>query len=105
MAPLSKRNTVVLLLTVAAPLASIVLFGWLVPSHAHLIAEGGRMARILTGCFILVAATLGYPYRLPDGSRGAVTTQILITILGIFVLFEGIRGWCALRALGIHTPF
>ena len=28
-----------------------------------------------------------------------------LIVVGAFAVFEGIRGWCALRALGLQTPF
>ena len=29
----------------------------------------------------------------------------VLTGVGVFVLFEALRGWCVLRACGVKTPF
>ena len=60
----------------------------------------GRKGRIIRGAGALVVFGIAI-----------ATTQIhlLLTIallvLGIFMLFEALQGWCALRACKIRTPF
>jgi uncharacterized membrane protein HdeD (DUF308 family) len=62
----------------------------------------GRWVRVLSGLAALVAAiVLVFCLPATGGRRLAV---LLLTLAGIFLLFEGLRGWCALRALGIKTP-
>lgn len=29
----------------------------------------------------------------------------ILLAVGAFTLFEGVNGWCAVRAMGFHTPF
>ena len=31
--------------------------------------------------------------------------SIGLFVLGLFSLFEAVRGWCALRAVGFNTPY
>ena len=33
----------------------------------------------------------------------AIWLGVLLSVSGVFVLFEALRGWCALRACGIKT--
>jgi hypothetical protein len=61
------------------------------------IDKHGRMARggfgllflLIAGCLIPVQGTLA----------------LIFLLVGLFSLFESWRGWCAVRACGIKTPF
>jgi hypothetical protein len=35
----------------------------------------------------------------------AIWIGVTVALLGVFVLFEALRGWCVLRACGIRTRF
>ena len=37
-------------------------------------------------------------------SRRILIAGVLLSVIGSFMIFEGVRGWCALRAMGIKTP-
>jgi hypothetical protein len=37
-------------------------------------------------------------------SRRMLVGGTCLCVIGSFMIFEGLRGWCALRALGIKTP-
>ncbi len=58
-----------------------------------------RILRLAFGILLLVlgfkSMGYGYPLYVPMG----------LSLGGAFVLFEGARGWCALKALGLKIPF
>jgi Protein of unknown function (DUF2892) len=55
----------------------------------------GRIARGLVAAVLIFAAIAAFPFSVPLG--------LLLLATGLFVLFEALRGWCALRACGIKT--
>lgn len=59
----------------------------------------GRIIRLALGFLLLVVAYKSRGYEYP------VWVQMGLVIGGSFVLFEGTRGWCALKALGFRVPF
>ena len=61
------------------------------------IDQTGRMARGgLSLIFLLIGGVL-VPYSAP--------LAVIFLLIGLFTLFEALRGWCAVRACGIKTPF
>ena len=68
------------------------------------IDQRGRKARLVGGiavglcgvALIITGALLNSP--------GMLIAGIFLCVTGSFMIFEGARGWCALRALGIKTP-
>ena len=63
------------------------------------IDRKGRWVRIILG---LAAGGSGIWLWV---AREQVFWGIGLIVIGAFAIFEGIRGWCALRALGLQTPF
>ena len=61
------------------------------------IDKTGRVARGGIGIIFLLAAGTLVPYAAP--------LALLFLLVGLFTLFEAARGWCAVRACGIKTPF
>ena len=61
------------------------------------IGNKGRLVRGLGALALLAGAGLGFTVSMWLG--------ILLLASGAFVLFEALRGWCALRACGIKTKF
>lgn len=59
------------------------------------ISFQGRMARGITGAIILIAGII-----LADFTLWAA---IPLVVIGLFCIFEAVRGWCFLRACGIRT--
>jgi len=59
------------------------------------IGAAGRVMRAALAVFLLGAGGLLIQERLVIGA--------LLLGAGVFVLFEALRGWCALRACGIRT--
>jgi len=65
------------------------------PFFSRNIDKKGRLVRGLVALALLVSAGFGF----------AVSVWLSVALLasGIFVAFEALRGWCALRACGIKT--
>jgi hypothetical protein len=61
------------------------------------IDNRGRLVRALMAVGLFVAAGFGF---LVSPWLGAG-----LAALGVFGVFEALRGWCALRACGIRTRF
>ncbi len=69
---------------------------------------------LLVGIALLVASLLSASGPLPDDGAASATASdgesalriggIAACVGGAFMLFEGIMGWCAVRALGFKTP-
>ena len=59
------------------------------------IDNKGRMVRGLGALALLVSAGFG--------SRVSEWLGLVLLALSLFVAFEALRGWCALRACGIKT--
>jgi hypothetical protein len=69
------------------------------------IDNRGRVARIITG--ILTAAVgIGLIAAAQIGSLATWATWAGLGCLagGAFSIFEGLKGWCVVRALGFKTP-
>jgi L-alanine-DL-glutamate epimerase-like enolase superfamily enzyme len=94
-----------LIISAIVLLAAIALLAVVIPVGSHNVNAWGRAARVAIGALVLLVAMLTYPYGLRDDPTKALVWQTVVTILGLFVLVQGINGWCALRALGVHTPF
>ena len=54
----------------------------------------GRIIRGLVAAVLILAAVVAFPV--------SVGLGLLLLVPGLFVLFEALRGWCALRACGIR---
>jgi hypothetical protein len=65
------------------------------PRFTPNIGRKGRLLRGLAGMALLVGAGFGF--------RLSVWLGAMLLASGVFVLFESLRGWCALRACGIKT--
>ncbi len=67
----------------------------------------GKAVRLVIGlCSLLVgAALLGWCWWDPASAPvWALWTGVGASAGGLFAIFEGASGWCALRALGMRTP-
>ncbi len=65
------------------------------PFFSRNIDNKGRLVRGLGALVLLVGAGFGFTVSLWLG--------IALMASGVFVAFEALRGWCALRACGIKT--
>ena len=59
------------------------------------IGSKGRLVRGLGALALLVSAGFGFTL--------SAWLGLVLLASGLFVLFESLRGWCALRACGIKT--
>jgi hypothetical protein len=57
--------------------------------------RNGRFVRGTVAGILMVGALVCFFFLPPLG--------LILLILGLFVLFEAVRGWCVLRACGIKT--
>jgi hypothetical protein len=65
------------------------------------IDSRGRLIRALIGAVFIVAALILVFALPPAGWRRALV--VVLTLGGIFCLFEARAGWCAVRAMGMKT--
>ena len=65
------------------------------PFFSRNIDGKGRLVRGLVALALLVGAGSGFGV--------SVWLGIVLLASGVFVAFEALRGWCALRACGIKT--
>lgn len=69
------------------------------------IDQSGRMLRTTLGIVVAVVGVL-----LLAGNRlgwlpsWSFTTGIAAVLGGGFMIFEGVNGWCVVRAMGFKTP-
>lgn len=63
----------------------------------------GRLLRAMIGLVLLVIALALVFMFPPSGWRRVVV--VILTVGGVFCLFEARAGWCAVRAMGIRTRF
>lgn len=68
------------------------------------IDEHGKKARLLGGVIVDVCGAALLVTGFLTHSLGILIAGIFLDITGSFMIFEGARGWCALRAMGIKTP-
>ena len=65
------------------------------PLFSNNIYNKGRVIRGLGALALLVGAGFGF--------ATSIWLGIALLASGVFVAFEALRGWCALRACGIKT--
>ena len=68
------------------------------------IDQRGRKARIISGAVVNLCGLALIITGVMDGSKLLLGVGILLDVVGSFMVFEGARGWCALRAMGVKTP-
>ena len=67
------------------------------PLFSRNIGNSGRLVRGLGALALIVGAGFGFFV--------SVWLGAVLAVLGVFVLFEALRGWCVMRACGIKTRF
>jgi hypothetical protein len=69
------------------------------------IDQRGRKARLIGGVLVdLCGVALILASVLSANSSAMIAVGIFLSVAGSFMIFEGARGWCALRVMGIKTP-
>jgi hypothetical protein len=59
------------------------------------ISFQGRIARGVIGTLLLIAGIIMADFKL--------WVCITLVVIGLFIIFEAVRGWCLARACGIRT--
>lgn len=67
------------------------------------IDRHGRIARIITGAVMDLCGAVLIVIAVANRSSALLAAGILASVTGSFMIFEGVRGWCVLRALGFKT--
>jgi DUF2892 family protein len=62
---------------------------------ARNIETKGRVVRGLAALVLLLTAIVSFQL--------SIFLGVILLVSGLFVLFEALRGWCALRACGVKT--
>jgi hypothetical protein len=65
------------------------------PLFPRNISNTGRFVRAFGALVLLIASGFGF--------FASVWLGAGLTVSGVFVLFEALRGWCALRTCGLKT--
>lgn len=68
------------------------------------IDRTGRRMRAAMGAGLVVVA-MGWFALMPSAHWAIHGGQALLALGGAFAVFEGLVGWCAIRAMGVKTPF
>jgi hypothetical protein len=67
------------------------------------IKQRGRVLRLLVGFILFFTGTLMFVTSVPAETAYWRAFDLALAALGVFMMFEGIMGWCALRAMGFKT--
>jgi hypothetical protein len=67
--------------------------------RGRLLRTGMGVATDLAGTGLVLGWLLGW---LPDA--WALWTGVAAMLGGAFMIFEGVNGWCVVRAMGFKTP-
>ena len=68
------------------------------------IDQRGRKARLIAGIVADAIGVIAIVVGVMTNQLSAIVGGIICSGAGCFMIFEGIKGWCAVRALGIKTP-
>ena len=65
------------------------------PLFSRNISKTGRLVRGLGALALLLGGGIGFFV--------SIWLGVALSVFGVFVLFEALRGWCLLRACGLKT--
>lgn len=68
------------------------------------IDQRGRRARLISGAVVVLCGGALIVAGLIVASKPLLAVGVFLDVAGAFMIFEGARGWCVLRAMGIKTP-
>lgn len=63
------------------------------------ICRGGRTLRIITGLIFVGDGVFMALYNMPGDGVGSRLLQAFFILAGLFIIYEGAVGWCAIKAL------
>jgi len=67
------------------------------------IDQRGRRARLVSGIIVDVCGLVLLITGIFTHSLGMIIAGAFLDVAGSFMIFEGARGWCVLRAVGVKT--
>jgi cadmium resistance protein CadD (predicted permease) len=68
------------------------------------IDQRGRRVRLINGAAAVgVSGTVMWA-GVYLGETWVIVAGVILCFVGAFIFFEGLKGWCAVRAMGIKTP-
>jgi hypothetical protein len=73
------------------------------PLTCNIDSRGKALRLIMGSIFVLDGVTLMFLWAWRTGSQVGWVTSIGMVVIGAFMMFEGQKGWCALRAMGMKT--
>ena len=63
------------------------------------IRRGGRTLRLVAGLFFVGDGIFMAIYDMPGAGIGSRLFQAFFILAGLFMIYEGAVGWCAMKAL------
>jgi hypothetical protein len=73
--------------------------------HCNIDAKG-KLIRLVYGvALVVVGGVLMFAWALRGGGAIGWLLSLIAIAGGAFAIFESRKGWCAIRAMGIRTPF
>jgi len=67
------------------------------------IDQRGRKARIISGAATDAVGALAILAGVLRNEAWFIVIGALLSVAGLFIIFEGVKGWCVARALGFKT--
>jgi hypothetical protein len=67
------------------------------------IDQRGRKARLVTGALVDGVGVMLILAGALRSQTDCVIAGAIVSLAGLFMIFEGVKGWCAVRAMGFKT--
>jgi hypothetical protein len=67
------------------------------------IDQRGRKARLVTGALVDAVGAILILTGVLRNETGFIVAGAVVSLAGLFMIFEGVKGWCAARAMGFKT--
>jgi uncharacterized membrane protein HdeD (DUF308 family) len=68
------------------------------------IQRAGRVVRIVLGGVLDILALVLIVRGAMEGDVWRIVVGVFLLLAGSFMIFEGVRSWCIVRAMGVKTP-
>ena len=67
------------------------------------IDQHGRKARIISGAITDACGALLLLTGVLRSDAWLIVAGAIVSVAGLFIIFEGVKGWCVVRAMGFKT--
>jgi hypothetical protein len=67
------------------------------------IDQRGRRVRLVTGAAVDATGAILILTGVLRNELWLIVAGAFVSVAGLFVIFEGVRGWCVVRAMGYKT--